>query len=695
VLAGHEIENWWDDRWHSGVSPDPAEIAAHDYDCLVVMQAEEMALALTSRQARNVVFIPMWDGARDLPDKFWRGLEHVRIVSFCHLLHERVQALGLRSMYVQYFPEPAGSGPKEFETLRGFFWQRRPEVTWRQIAALLDGASFQGMHLHLAPDPECGAIETPAAGDLERLNITTSSWLQSRADFDDLLESANVFFAPRTVEGIGFALLEAMAAGMCAVAPDGATMNEYITDGVTGLLWDVREPKPLDFAHAERIGRRAMQATVLGRERWEESLAALRTFVLDGSEPRRGPSRVLPRKMNDGVHMDPVVTVVCVTLNCVDDFDRTLSSIFNQDFPALEVIVIDGGSSDGTVERIKAYDELLDYWISEPDDGPFDAMAKGVARARGEYVLFLNAGDRFASDSALSHALRFAPEDADFVYGHHIYRTLDGVERLHKAAEFESTWQRLEAGELDPSWLQGVPCHQATLTRTVLLRNAGGYDRSLRIVADHDFLYRQRLRGARFHHCDVVIAEYVSGGYSWQNMDLCFDEWLEVASRYGPPQAVRAFIERMRLMESRPAQMLQPVAATLDESLRRLRFAKRRARTLVRTAPPARRLRLILCERRIRRSGFLASDWYLETYPDVERARQDPIRHYVRHGAAEGRDPSPCFDTDFYLAANPDVQMSGVNPLEHYVRFGAAEGRTATRALTSSPDATEARPSTM
>jgi hypothetical protein len=71
----------------------------------------------------------------------------------------------------------------------------------------------------------------------------------------------------------------------------------------------------------------------------------------------------------------------------------------------------------------------------------------------------------------------------------------------------------------------------------------------------------------------------------------------------------------------------------------------------------------------------LDREWYLDRYPDVRAAKVDPLSHYLKWGAREGRDPSPLFSTGFYLAQNPDVRVSGLNPLAHYLRWGWREGR--------------------
>jgi hypothetical protein len=83
----------------------------------------------------------------------------------------------------------------------------------------------------------------------------------------------------------------------------------------------------------------------------------------------------------------------------------------------------------------------------------------------------------------------------------------------------------------------------------------------------------------------------------------------------------------------------------------------------------------------LRDSGLFNEEWYLRRYPDVARADIDPIKHYLKHGVAEARNPSPDFDTQCYLAANPDVVASGMNPLVHYLSYGKREGRKPMKAI--------------
>lgn len=120
----------------------------------------------------------------------------------------------------------------------------------------------------------------------------------------------------------------------------------------------------------------------------------------------------------------------------------------------------------------------------------------------------------------------------DFIIGHHIYVTKDGIEELHKANDFADTWRIMREGPYSWKWLSRVPCHQATLTRTALLRD-NAYDLSWRIAADHEFMYRMRAKGASFHHCDTTLAIYFGDGFSSERESLCREEWWQLACTYG------------------------------------------------------------------------------------------------------------------------------------------------------------------
>src|SRR6266852_7649400 len=97
----------------------------------------------------------------------------------------------------------------------------------------------------------------------------------------------------------------------------------------------------------------------------------------------------------------PRVSVVTATLGSRAYLEDTIQSVLAQSHPNLEYIIVDGGSKDGTVDLIRSYESRLTDWVSEPDRGIADAFNKGLARSTGDYVLFLNSDDRFATSDAV------------------------------------------------------------------------------------------------------------------------------------------------------------------------------------------------------------------------------------------------------------------------------------------------------
>ncbi|WP_302561430.1 glycosyltransferase family 2 protein [Phocaeicola sartorii] len=98
---------------------------------------------------------------------------------------------------------------------------------------------------------------------------------------------------------------------------------------------------------------------------------------------------------------NPLISIITVSYNAVTTIEQTILSVVNQTYPYIEYIIIDGGSTDGTVDIIKKYAEKIAYWVSEPDKGIYDAMNKGVAVATGEWINFMNSGDEFPQDQVL------------------------------------------------------------------------------------------------------------------------------------------------------------------------------------------------------------------------------------------------------------------------------------------------------
>ena len=96
------------------------------------------------------------------------------------------------------------------------------------------------------------------------------------------------------------------------------------------------------------------------------------------------------------------ITIITVTYNCKTNIEATISSIISQDYSNIEFLIIDGRSCDGTLEILEKYKNRIDFLVSEPDNGIFDAMNKGIERATGDFILFMNSGDTVVNNHVLS-----------------------------------------------------------------------------------------------------------------------------------------------------------------------------------------------------------------------------------------------------------------------------------------------------
>ncbi|MDN8617549.1 glycosyltransferase [Variovorax ginsengisoli] len=287
---GHSVDLFWDDAWQGGPPVAWADVRLHDV--VIMFQSYCAPDRPQFRQSHpNIVYVPMldqfglWQGPVYNLSAFWEPFQGSKVLNFSNAVHCMTSGFGIVSHFVRYYqpviarPAPARQG------LHGFFWLRRePELPWRVIRRLIGNTAFDSFHIHLAVDPGTPAPEDPSAEDIARHHITTSTWFENKADLDAVMERANVFFAPRLEEGIGQSFLEAMGRGQCVVAPNHGTMNEYIIPGLNGLLYEARDPQPLDFSTVEKLGSQARDGVVAGRAAWENAEADLVRFILTRSE---------------------------------------------------------------------------------------------------------------------------------------------------------------------------------------------------------------------------------------------------------------------------------------------------------------------------------------------------------------------------------------------------------------------------
>lgn len=173
----------------------------------------------------------------------------------------------------------------------------------------------------------------------------------------------------------------------------------------------------------------------------------------------------------------PKLSIITINLNNDNGLRKTIESVINQTSDNFEYIVIDGGSSDGSLDVIKQHEKSITYWISEPDQGIYHAMNKGIKQAKGEYCQFLNSGDYLISDDVTDRMLADMPQ-CSFLYGNKI-REAKGNLRV------ERSYAGRQITLLD--MYRGTFFHATAYIRKSMFDTYGLFDQSLKIVSDWKF----------------------------------------------------------------------------------------------------------------------------------------------------------------------------------------------------------------
>ena len=203
------------------------------------------------------------------------------------------------------------------------------------------------------------------------------------------------------------------------------------------------------------------------------------------------------------------VTLITVCFNAADVIAASMDSVFAQTHPDIEVIVIDGASTDGTQDVLANYRDRLAHYVSEPDKGIYDAMNKGLARATGEVIGFVNAGDLLMTPDTIAHVVAaFQRSHADAVYGDIIMVDEHDIHKVHRTW-LSGTYHR---ENFRKGWM---PPHVGTFIKKSAYDRFGHFNTDLRIGADYEillrFLYKHRIPTV---HLRGVLVRFRLGGMS-------------------------------------------------------------------------------------------------------------------------------------------------------------------------------------
>lgn len=214
----------------------------------------------------------------------------------------------------------------------------------------------------------------------------------------------------------------------------------------------------------------------------------------------------------------PCISVITVCYNAESNIEKTILSVLNQRYDNIEYIIVDGGSTDSTMQIINKFKDKIAFIVSEPDNGIYDAMNKGIAHANGEWITFRNAGDLFVSDTSLLDVFsRAIDEDVDVIHGDCIYINDWGWKLTHPRIANEPE-----------VWKKAMPIlHPASFIRANTHKQYP-FNEHFKISGDFDLFHRLLSDGKKVKYIQIPIAFFEVGGYAMSHLKRTFKEDLYI-----------------------------------------------------------------------------------------------------------------------------------------------------------------------
>lgn len=263
----------------------------------------------------------------------------------------------------------------------------------------------------------------------------------------------------------------------------------------------------------------------------------------------------------------PILSVITVTRNAAATLNNCLASVAQQDDLAIEHLVIDGGSTDGTLDTLANWKQHPLYWISEADRGISNAFNKGIALAKGEFIGILNADDIYTAGTLRrAVATLINNPQAGFCFGHCLHREVDG-----------RTWMNLGNPRYFERMRYFMPDvnHPTMIIRKDIYAQVGGYDERWRYAMDYDWLARAEALGIRGILIDDTQAEMAMGGLSDRNWKKSYREARDIAILHGAPVLTAHLDHLGRILKGSLRRTLVILGAhRLEEQIRLFRQRK-------------------------------------------------------------------------------------------------------------------------
>lgn len=222
----------------------------------------------------------------------------------------------------------------------------------------------------------------------------------------------------------------------------------------------------------------------------------------------------------------PLISVVTVVYNGAKFIESAINSVLNQTYKNIEYIIVDGNSTDNTLNIIKKYDSQIDYWVSEKDNGIYDAMNKGISLCTGQYIGILNADDYYALDTCekIKNAIINYPQ-TDIFHGNVEHVTFQGKTI---SLAIPKSVDKLKSGM--------VLRHPSCFVSKNWYKQQGGYDIELKIASDFKYLYQSYKNNAHFKYLNIRTTFMREGGVSDIQAKQGWQEVIQVCKDFGDSQ---------------------------------------------------------------------------------------------------------------------------------------------------------------
>jgi glycosyltransferase involved in cell wall biosynthesis len=260
---------------------------------------------------------------------------------------------------------------------------------------------------------------------------------------------------------------------------------------------------------------------------------------------------------------NPVVSIITAVRNGALCLERTIQSVLSQSYSPIEYIIIDGGSTDGTIDVIRRYDDKISSWVSEPDNGISDAFNKGIAAAHGEFVALLNADDWLSEDQIAQGVRALQSFSADYVYGDLLFHDENGVilYRINGDPDY---------GRIIRSKMPEL-CHPTVLARRSVYERFGLFDTRYRYAMDYEWALRLHVQGAQGKYVKEIVGHMGLGGASDASFRQAIREVRDIAIQYGRSRIIAEIEYRYRIIKGTTRRMLErSVPNALFDRLRNL-----------------------------------------------------------------------------------------------------------------------------